>query len=67
MDTDLPEIAPRGKAFAVSRKTHVVGSIAIPVKDIIGTARFDLRRDAERAAAEIDWRLNPTVILVDKE
>lgn len=67
MSDHLPEIAPRNKAFAISRMTHVVDSPALPVKHVVGLARFALRRKAEQAAAEIDWRLNPTIIIVDEE
>lgn len=66
MNAALPEFAPRGKAFAVSRQSHVIGSIAFPVKDVVGLTRYELRKKAEIAAAEIDWRLNAAVILVDK-
>jgi len=67
MNTDLPEIALRGKRFAITRQSHVVASPGLPIRDIVGSGRFELREHAEKAAAAIDWRLNATVILVDKE
>jgi len=56
-------VAPRGKAFAVVRTDHVVGGKILLVKVASGIAD---RSDADRLCANIDQRLSPTVILVDK-
>lgn len=59
----LPAIATRGRSFAVARLTH-----ATPDAEIrIAPARWTALAEAEKAARAIDWRLAPTVILVDRQ
>lgn len=59
----LPAVATRGREFAIARLSHVVGN---DVKIIIGRPIGTVLADAERAAAAIDWRLQPYVILLDR-
>ena len=63
---NLPAKPPRGKQYAVSRLTHVVGG-AQPPALVISKQRFDELEHAEKFAAQFDDRLVPQVILVDKE
>jgi hypothetical protein len=67
MNTDLPLTAPRGKRFAIVRQSHVIASPAHPIRDVIRASEFELREQVDMVAASIDWRLNPAVILIDKE
>lgn len=57
----LPPVAPRGKAFAVARCATPLDP-AVTVLDPTWT----LLEQASRAAAGIDWRLSPTIVLVDR-
>jgi hypothetical protein len=58
----LPDTAPRGKAFAVSRFNCVVGPTS---RLVLGTGRWTARKDAEKARDAIDVRLDPAIVLVD--
>lgn len=62
MSAALPAIATRGRQFAVARLTRVDARAEVVVGRPIGT----LLAEAQRAAAAIDWRLQPTVILVER-
>ncbi len=61
----LPDKAPRGRAFAVTRLTHVVGQT---VKAVFASdRRHELLADAVREAEALDYRLSPAIVLLDKE
>lgn len=53
--------APRGKAYRVARLSQVSGDVKLLLSHEIATLE-----DAERAQRAIDWRLAPTVVMVDK-
>jgi hypothetical protein len=57
--------APRGRQYAVTRLTHVAGPTAKAI--LHSRLRHDLLVDAQREAAMLDYRLNPSIILVEKE
>lgn len=56
-----PTTAPRGKAFAVFRYSHVVGT---DVHLVRVPGEWKERAEADQVARHIDWRLSPTVALV---
>ena len=59
------EQAPRGRVYAVTRLSHVAGPT---VKAVLhSTKRHELLKDAVAEAEAVDYRLNPTIILVEKE
>lgn len=58
----LPAIATRGRQFAIARLTRVDALAAVVVGRPIGM----VLEDAAKVARAIDWRLQPTVILVEK-
>jgi len=64
MSTRDDNLPPRGKLFAAVRLSHAAGlptPIVVTIKSGIAT-----RAEANRACSAFDWRLSPTVILVDK-
>ncbi len=63
----LPVRAPRGKQFAIQQQTHVASSPLHPVRDVLNIGRFDDLELAARSANAIDWRLNPRIVIVDRE
>ena len=58
----LPERAPRGRAFAVTRLSHVAGP---GIRIVNGTLRHDTLDTAITEAERVDLRLNPQIILVE--
>ena len=62
MSRALPAIATRGKEFAVAHFPSAI-SLAEPV---MLPARWTVLAEAAKAAGHIDWRLSPTIVLVDR-
>jgi hypothetical protein len=58
----LPVIAPRGKEFAIARLDLAVAASTI----VVSKARWQLLEQAQKFAADIDWRLSPMVIVVER-
>jgi len=63
----LPATPPRGKQYTIVRQSHVVDSAPFPVALITSRSRYDALTDAVNATRSIDHRLNPIIVLVDKE
>lgn len=60
----LPDKAPRGRSFAVSSLSQVVGpDTAVRV----ASGRFKTLAEVVAAAEKVDLRLNPQIILVEDE
>jgi hypothetical protein len=55
-------VAPRGKTFKIARMNHIVGGRVLPV---LMPGAWGLRAEADAAAARIDKRLQPIVLLID--
>lgn len=62
---DGAELPPRGKVFAVARHSHVAGGPK-PVTQVVGVKRHETRKQALSACWDIDPRLDPCVVLLDK-
>lgn len=59
----LREAAPRGKQYAVAHLTHVTPDAAL----VIEKARHATLGDVAKQIAQVDWRLQPMVVVIDKE
>jgi hypothetical protein len=60
----LPEKPPRGRQYAITHLNYVAGP---KVAAVVSTLRHDTLTPALKQQAAIDRRLNPQVILVEKE
>lgn len=62
-----PDEAPKGKAWAVVRMSHVAGAGMDGRRPFVIVQRpsYTLKSDAERVAGHVDRRLQPSVELVD--
>jgi hypothetical protein len=57
------EQAPRGRQYAVTRLLHCGGTAVA----VLSNRRHDTLTPAVQEAEAIDHRLNPTIVLVEKE
>lgn len=59
----LPDKPPRGSCFAVVRMSHVCSAHGDPPHIVVDKTRTADLEQAKRAAAHVDPRLTPTVVV----